>query len=85
MDTDSDEGYLTVFIKDTGVGMPQDKIDKLFKIDENVSSEGTNNEKGTGLGLILCKEFIDKHSGRIWIESEEGNGTTFFFTVPLVD
>jgi signal transduction histidine kinase len=72
-----------IFIKDTGLGIPQETIDKLFRIDTNViSSLGTNDETGTGLGLILCKEFIDKHKGKIWVESELGKGSTFYFTLP---
>ncbi len=62
---------------DTGVGMSKSQMDKLFKIDENVTRNGTNDEKGTGLGLILCQEFIEKHEGRIEISSEENVGSTF--------
>lgn len=70
-------------IKDTGVGIPQESISKLFRIDEHYTTEGTNQEVGTGLGLILCKEFIEKHQGQIWVESTPGKGTTFFFTIPI--
>lgn len=70
-------------IKDTGVGIPQESISKLFRIDEHYTTEGTNQEAGTGLGLILCKEFIEKHQGQIWVESTTGKGTTFFFTIPI--
>ena len=73
---------LVVSISDTGIGIKQGIIDRLFRIDENQSTMGTNNEKGTGLGLILCKEFIEKHGGRICIESEEGKGSRFYFTIP---
>ena len=78
---------LTVWVADTGVGIPKNSIETLFSIDESYSTQGTNNEKGTGLGLILCKEFIEKHGGRIWIESNrdsssEKKGTTFHFTIP---
>jgi signal transduction histidine kinase len=73
---------IVVSVKDNGVGIPQDMLGKLFRIDENFSTPGTNNEKGTGLGLILCKEFIDKHGGKIWVESLEGKGSVFFFAIP---
>ncbi|MCX6154850.1 MAG: PAS domain S-box protein [Candidatus Kapabacteria bacterium] len=71
-----------IFIKDSGLGMSLETRDKLFRIDTQVTTLGTNSEKGTGLGLILCKEFIEKHSGKIWVESEEGEGSTFYFTIP---
>lgn len=71
------------YVCDTGVGMSQQAIASLFRIDQSVSTTGTNNEKGTGLGLILCKEFVEKHGGRIWVESEEGNGSCFYFTLPV--
>ena len=73
---------LVVSVSDNGVGMKKELIDKLFHIEENVSTRGTQQEEGTGLGLILCKEFVDYHNGRIWIESEVGKGSTFFFTLP---
>jgi PAS domain S-box-containing protein len=71
----------TIYIKDSGIGMSGSTIKKLFKLDINVSQPGTDNEKGTGLGLILCKEFIEKHGGKIWVESEEGEGSTFYFSL----
>lgn len=74
---------ITVSVKDNGVGIPANMINKLFRIDENFSTSGTNKEKGTGLGLIICKEFIDKHEGQIWAESEEGKGSIFSFTLPV--
>ena len=74
---------LLVSVRDTGVGIPKARIDKLFRIDENYSTRGTANETGTGLGLILCKEFIEKHNGEIWVESKEGTGSTFYFTLPF--
>jgi signal transduction histidine kinase/uncharacterized protein HemY len=74
---------IVVSIADTGVGMSADMISKLFRIDTKVTTKGTAQEKGTGLGLILCKEFIEKNGGRIWVKSEEGKGSVFFFTVPL--
>jgi len=67
---------------DNGIGIPKDIISKLFRIDSHHTTEGTSNERGTGLGLILSKEFVEKHGGRIWVESEEGKGSTFNFTLP---
>jgi signal transduction histidine kinase len=75
---------LLVAVKDNGVGIEQGDIDKLFRIDENSSTPGTQKEMGTGLGLILCKDFIEKHGGRIWVESAMGEGSTFFFQIPAV-
>jgi len=73
---------LIVSVMDDGVGIGKDSIGKLFRIDVSYSTLGTQNEKGTGLGLLLCKEFIDKHGGRIWVESEPGKGSKFFFSIP---
>ncbi len=81
-DPDSKD-LILVSVSDTGVGMPQSDIDKLFRIDSVFTRIGTNNEKGTGLGLILCKEFVDRHGGRIWVESAPGAGTKFSFTLPV--
>ncbi len=77
-----DKGDFTEFyVKDTGVGMSPEDIQKLFRIDISHTTIGTGQEKGTGLGLILCKEFVEKHGGRIWVESELAKGTTFKFTI----
>ncbi len=76
------ENYTTVFIRDNGVGMTNDMMDKIFRIDKNTTSKGTAGEPGSGLGLILCKEFVEKHNGKIWAESEVGKGTTFYFKLP---
>lgn len=73
---------IEIAVTDNGKGMGQDLQAKLFKVGEKVTSKGTDNEKGTGLGLILCKEFIEKHGGNIWVESEIDKGSTFRFTVP---
>ncbi|MDP2338559.1 MAG: PAS domain-containing sensor histidine kinase [Bacteroidota bacterium] len=77
------ESDIEVSIKDTGLGMSQDTISKLFRIDENQSRLGTNDEKGTGLGLIICKELIAINNGNIWVESEFNIGTTFKFSIPI--
>lgn len=74
---------LLVSVTDDGVGIPKEVISKLFRIDESVSTEGTAHEEGTGLGLILSKEFIEKHRGKIWVESRQGAGSRFSFTLPL--
>jgi signal transduction histidine kinase/Tfp pilus assembly protein PilF len=73
---------ITITIKDSGIGMHQDLINDLFKIDTKNNRVGTENEPSTGLGLILCKEFVEKHKGRIWAESEEGKGSTFHISFP---
>jgi len=75
---------LIVSVTDTGVGISKKRIDKLFEINESYSTSGTQNEKGTGLGLILCREFIEKNNGKIWVESKSERGSTFYFSLPLV-
>jgi signal transduction histidine kinase len=77
-----DENTVNVAVSDTGIGIPEEKLSDLFRIDAKSQREGTAGEKGTGLGLILCKEFIEKHGGKIWAESKVGKGTTFTFTLP---
>lgn len=71
-----------VFVKDSGIGMSKEVIEILFDKTAPYTTRGTANEKGTGLGLILCKEFVEKNGGKIWVESEEGSGSTFWFTLP---
>ena len=73
--------FIEVSVSDTGIGINKSDADKLFKAGEKVKMRGTDGELGTGLGLILCKEFVEKHNGRIWVESEEGRGSTFRFTL----
>lgn len=80
----SENNYLQVAIKDTGIGIPPELIPRLFKIEEKVSRIGTEGEESSSLGLILCKEFVVKNNGNIWVESKENEGSTFYFTVPLV-
>lgn len=73
---------LKVSVTDNGIGIERENLNKLFRIDESYSVPGTQNEQGTGLGLLLCKEFINLHKGKIWAESEPGKGSSFYFTVP---
>ncbi|MFA6570339.1 MAG: ATP-binding protein [Bacteroidota bacterium] len=73
--------YDTIYVKDNGIGMSVDILDSLFRVDCKVSRPGTEGELSTGLGLLLCQEFVEKHGGKIWAESEENKGTTFFFTL----
>jgi PAS domain S-box-containing protein len=73
---------IEVSINDTGVGMDDTTKKKLFQLDDTVSKTGTDNESGTGLGLLLCKEFVEKHGGKIRVESEPGKGSSFIFTLP---
>jgi signal transduction histidine kinase len=76
------KNYLEISVSDSGIGMSKETMAKLFKIDANLSTSGTENERGTGLGLFLCKEFADKHNGKILVESEEGKGSTFKLLLP---
>jgi len=69
-------------VKDNGVGIPSSSIGNLFKVKSAFSTVGTSNEKGTGLGLIICKEFIENNGGEIWVESQENKGSNFNFTLP---
>ena len=77
------ETYMECSISDNGVGIADEDVKNIFKIDNKVRSQGTQNEEGTGLGLLLCKEFVEKHGGEIWVESKKDQGSTFYFTLPL--
>lgn len=72
-----------VKVSDSGVGIDSQILEKLFDISQKSSKAGTEGEKGTGLGLILCREFIEKHNGKIWVESELGKGSSFIFSLPV--
>ncbi len=76
------DNKILIKVKDSGIGMTEEVQKKLFKIEEHHTSMGTEGEKGTGLGLILCKDLITKNGGEIWVESEQRVGSTFFFTLP---
>lgn len=72
-----------VVVKDSGVGIDQDDLERIFLIDGSYSTKGTANETGTGLGLLLCHEFVTKNNGKIWVNSSKGSGSEFHFTIPL--
>ena len=69
-------------VSDNGIGMDQDHLSKLFSFKHQVSTPGTENEPSTGMGLIICRELVEKHNGKIWVESAKGKGSTFYFTIP---
>jgi signal transduction histidine kinase len=71
-----------ISIQDSGIGMNSSMVDNLFRLDIKTNRLGTEGEPSTGLGLMLCKEFVEKHEGRIWVESQEGKGSIFYFTLP---
>ncbi|HZX57838.1 MAG TPA: tetratricopeptide repeat-containing sensor histidine kinase, partial [Mucilaginibacter sp.] len=77
-----DDKYILLSVKDSGVGMSEKQLNKLFKSKVD-SGTGTNNESGTGMGLLFCKDLIEKCNGKIWVESKAGSGTEFFFTLPV--
>jgi len=77
------EHEIEVSVKDNGVGISPENQVAIFKIDKHTITLGTDNEQGTGLGLILCKDFVTRHNGSIWVESTPGSGSTFFFSLPL--
>ena len=76
---------IEVSIVDEGIGIPEENLGRLFRIDEKFKSTGTAGEKGTGLGLIICREFVEKNGGEITVESTPGQGTTFSFTIPTAN
>ncbi|WP_338358629.1 CHASE domain-containing sensor histidine kinase [Yeosuana marina] len=81
--TEIKDEIVTIIVSDNGVGINPDTSSKLFDITCKITTEGTENEKGTGLGLLLCKEFVEKHGGKIWVESKFGKGSSFKFTLLL--
>lgn len=74
-------GNVTIYINDTGIGIERSDIDKIFRSDIKYCRPGTNREQGSGIGLVLCKEFIEKHGGKIWVDSEVDVGSTFYFNL----
>ncbi|MCF8219182.1 MAG: HAMP domain-containing histidine kinase [Bacteroidales bacterium] len=77
------EDFIECAISDNGIGISDDNIKNIFRKENKYRRQGTKNEDGTGLGLLLCKEFVEKHGGEIWVESEQNQGSTFYFTLPL--
>lgn len=82
--TEETENSVSIAVRDNGIGIDSNTLEKLFRIDTQVTTLGTNNEAGTGLGLILCKEFLDKHNGTIEVKSQFGVGSEFTITLPKV-
>ncbi|MEI7980614.1 MAG: HAMP domain-containing sensor histidine kinase [Bacteroidota bacterium] len=76
-------GFIGIVVTDEGIGIKKENLGLLFRIDSGFHQKGTAMETGTGLGLILCKEFVEKHGGAIWAESEDNHGSTFYFTLPM--
>ena len=76
-------GHLVeISVRDNGIGMNEKMVENLFRLDEQTNRKGTEGEPTTGLGLIICKEFVEKHGGNLKAKSEEGKGSTFYFSLP---
>lgn len=78
-----ENNHVEIIVADNGMGISKDNLNRLFRLDEKFQTRGTEKELGTGLGLILCKEFVEKNDGEIWVESEESKGSQFHFSLPL--
>lgn len=78
-----DRKTVQISVADSGVGMSEELTKNIFKINQNISTKGTQNETGTGLGLLLCKDFVERHNGKIWVESEIEVGSVFHFSIPI--
>jgi len=85
MSAKSDGRNVLFYVKDNGVGIPKEKIGKMFQKFYQVDTSNTRKHGGSGLGLAICKGYVEGMGGKIWLESEEGKGTTFFFTIPKVN
>lgn len=80
---DNGKGFINIAVIDNGVGMSKEVQEKIFAVDQNYTSPGTSGEQGTGLGVVLCNELTKRHGGKMTVESEEGKGTKFSFTIPV--
>jgi PAS domain S-box-containing protein len=80
---EENSGNVTISVSDNGVGIPPDNLAKLFDLSKVITTKGTAKETGTGLGLLICKELVEKHGGKIWVESVAGKGSDFKFTIPV--
>jgi signal transduction histidine kinase len=74
---------IQISVADDGIGIPENRLETIFEVSKNKNTPGTENEQGTGLGLILCKDFIENHGGKIWVESKTGKGSIFTFSLPV--
>ena len=83
VDAQIEKDYVTVSVKDNGIGIDEEVADLLFKFEKSISQYGTKNEKGTGLGLLICKEIVEEHKGEIYFESENNAGSQFYIKLPL--
>jgi len=81
---ETEKDMIEIAVSDSGIGMGEELCKKLFTVGERVGREGTEGEKSSGLGLIICKEFVEMHDGKIWADSKENTGSTFYFTLPKV-
>jgi signal transduction histidine kinase len=78
----TEDDMVEISVTDTGIGMPESIVENLFRVGEKIRSVGTDGELSTGLGLLLCKEFVERHNGKIWVVSKQNIGSTFYFTLP---
>jgi signal transduction histidine kinase len=79
---DHDKSHIKISVKDNGMGIDKENIPKIFDLTSHFTTRGTDSEEGTGLGMVLCKDFVEKNHGTIWVESEKKKGSTFYFTLP---
>ena len=82
--SEDNKAFVEILVSDSGIGIKEKHLNKLFRIDQNPSTRGTSDEKGTGLGLLICKEFVEKNGGTIRVNSKETVGSDFIFTLPVV-